>query len=158
MLFRSHWPENTYSNGYLPTPVKGQSTVMVCPSSPVSTQRTWWPTGSSSFRDFTYGMSDYRNNPVEGWQKWNDPANVPGWRLGRIVSPDTQVLAADSREATSGITCFHVKPRHANALQKTHTRHFGRANILCADGHVVPAGQFDLADDYGFLLGSIVFD
>jgi prepilin-type N-terminal cleavage/methylation domain-containing protein/prepilin-type processing-associated H-X9-DG protein len=142
---KPHWPENTYANGYLPTPTAGEPTVMVCPTGPRSNGK-WLPTGPNSQRDFTYGMSNYYNATLEGWQKRID--GHPGWSLGPLDSPATRFLAADSRESSSANDCYNIRPTSAGALNKTHTRHSNRANLLCADGHVTSADLTALVNEY----------
>lgn len=154
---KPHWPQGTYETGYLPTPVPGRPTVMVCPMGPRT--GTWLPTGAGSRRDFTYGMANHVGQNLSGWQRTGSAANPPGWRLEPILSPITRVIAADSREYANRMQCFSIRPTSGStngAMNKTHMRHWNKANVLCADGHVLAADFADLINEYNHVAGAIL--
>ena len=153
---KPHWPENTYANGYLPTPEIGDTTVMLCPMGPRT--NTWLPTAPNSARDYTYGMANHVEQSLSGWQPTGSSANPPGWRLAPILSPTTRVIAADSRERSAAMQCYFIRPTSNGAAQKTHLRHANKANTLFADGHVSGADFAELVNEYNHVTGAILID
>lgn len=151
---KPHWPQATYGAGYLPTPVTGDPTVMVCPSGPRTS--TWLPTAPNSRRDLVYGMANHVGQNLSGWQRTGSSVNPPGWRLGPIESPSTRVFAADSRERNVRMQCYTLRPTSNGSGLKTHIRHSLRATTLFADGRVTGSDFADLANDYNHVPGAIV--
>jgi prepilin-type processing-associated H-X9-DG protein len=115
-----HWSWWLYAGKYIPMEVSGRSnpkdTVLRCPS------YAPFPGSSVDVWNFCYGMrlSSYINR-------------------GRLESPSTFFVLADSVETDYGLQrvfFYLVSAPYSWAYDLVHVRHFGRANMWFADGHI----------------------
>lgn len=125
------WYSRLYTLGYL-----RNADIFYCPAfPPYNSQQATTPI-TSAVGD-TYAMRNWMS-PGADW----DTTNEDHKRLNSIENPANFFLVVDSLWLSWGRQGYGVAPGSAD--QNIHTRHFGRANALFADGHVEakPASYF----------------
>ena len=131
-----NWAELLSEGGYIPRPVIGKSTLLLCPS---------WPPYVYEHRQYIYGFFDYG---------YYGPFRIGGADVTALSSSGSTVTinCAPSKffYIADSISVSTLKQRYqyTNGVSVTiHVRHDLKANLLFGDGHVSPKSSMELKNN-----------
>lgn len=101
--------------------------------------------------DFTYGYNDWgtsgsADSNHQGLGGYTDRAGYGDGpaRESQVVNPTEMIAMADTNP--NGVWDFALEP--VDSTQQPYDRHLGKANVLWADGHVVPVASKTIVEPF----------
>lgn len=93
-------------------------------------------------RNFSYSYNFLLNHATSDTS--DTSCQAPTMRLLNIAKPSHRVMLLDERRPNDGYYVFTTTPSATHCDDEGTTRHFGKGNYMCFDGHSVLLPPFDV--------------